>query len=221
MNHADHEPGSACGGFLKPRAQYSGRGGVFTVWECTGCGLTNSPAVRRRLDAAWGRIRGRIGRDLTTGAMQMKLRLGINHGGAAVEVTLDLPDGSTPETAAETARMWYEQLDRAHAEQWDRLQAAVPDPPVIQPAPARPAERPAARREERAADNGNGNGRDYGPPSNGRQLIAWAAKHGLKDDLLDLSDKWGMKSRIVDWAEKDCLEAHGILAAKLQPAGRR
>jgi len=150
VNHREFEPGSTCPGYLKPRYQTSGRR-PLDVWECDGCGLTNCPAVARRLQAVWRRLkqRGRIQQtEPVTEVGQMRIKLSVNRkagapgygsDGAAAEVELDLDDDlvKTPEGFVQAMLHYYSLIERGVAEQVVKMHASHPQPEPPSPSGAR------------------------------------------------------------------------------------
>ena len=153
MIHSDSSPGPLARAYLRPLKQLNRRRGVYPVWECTGCGLTNDPAIRRQLETVWRHLTesGRLRRAPNHGDRLMRLRLNVNRKGGApgygsdgamAEVELDLDDECTPIQLLTQCTTWYHTLERAVDIQLDKMQAkhpqpgaAVKQPPAIQPIP--------------------------------------------------------------------------------------
>lgn len=164
MLHRVYDPGTACPGDLKPRYITSSRQ-PLDVWECDGCGLTNSPYVRRRLRAVWRRLlqSGRIDQfsEPVPGVRQMKIKLSVNRkagapgygsDGAAAEVELELLDElvDTPEKFVGAMLHYYGLIERGVGEQLDKMQAKHPQP---EPRPQSRLEgRPAAAQQQPAPE---------------------------------------------------------------------
>ncbi len=228
MNHRDYEPGCDCPGSLQFRYQTDGRRPI-DVWECDACGLTNCPAVARRLREVWEHLEqtGRI--QQIAGETEMKLRLSVNRkagapgygsDGASAEVELDLDPAATPQQIATTiAPMWYLALETTVGNELARMQTAHPQPTET-PEPAQYRPPPARHRPEagwddeprgqdpppRAREGYGGrqaqrNGQRNGDPRTGPELAGWTKHGGAGERFKPEISEWG-KAHNLSWQFK-------------------
>ena len=182
MNHRDYEPGSDCPGYLQHLKTLNRRRGVYPVWECTACGLTNDPAVRRQLESVWRHLSASGNLQQTEvhcpGVKSMKMKIGINRkagapgfgsDGAIAELEIDLDDEATPAQLLTQATTWYHTLEQAVDLQLARMNAkhpqpgaAVVPPPKVPPLPTEAGHEPPAPRRGDAYEEPEP--QSYGPP---------------------------------------------------------
>lgn len=245
MTHAEFRPGrSDCPGRIYLAYMLERRRGVRDVHACAECGWTDDPRPAARPAAERAEpAEPAEPADQLAGARPMKLKLCVhrkvgapNYGsdGAGAELEIDIDDAlaAKPQSLVDAAAHWYSVLERSVAAELERLQAAHPAPapaPAPGPAegPAAPRSRPMITPEAPAGDYGRrpraagGSGaaapvRDD-PPRNGRQLLGWAAGHGMSRELTALTKAWGVSWRVADWGPDDVQAAYDELARRAQP----
>ncbi len=147
VNHRDYEPGCDCPGSLQFRYQTDGRR-PFDVWECDACGLTNCPAVARRLREVWRHLTetGRIQQTETeTGVRQMKFTLSIYRKGSVpgsfgsegpgASLEFEIDDKASVQQILDTAASKYDVLEEVVDRRLEKMLAkATAQLAVRQPA---------------------------------------------------------------------------------------
>ncbi len=239
MMHRDLETDSSCPGYLQPR-YWTDTTRVLEVFECDGCGLTNCPAVARRLRAVWRRLlqRGRIQQTVTESAMNrpehvlrlcgailsnsaidpLKVSYGdvIAQAYRIVDDVLDPGDEPEPATSQAVPKTQPVQQPAAEPRRWNPDD--VPPPGRHRPEPGY-GEDPPPRGQNGYGRQQQRNGQRDDPPRSGKQLLGWANSHGQYESLLALAKAWKIQGRIVDWSQNDVDAAHRELTQPAQPAG--
>ena len=144
--------------------------------------------------------------------------------GATCEIEVELPGGTPDQEVLRIRDRWLDFCETTVDEELDRLRGApsvsAPGPP---PAPAaRPKAAPseAARRDYRtpnptggrrdAEDDDGGRDDDRLAPTDGRQLLGWAAKQvpDAKGLVISFGKKRGYPPKIVDWDDEQVRTAY-------------
>ncbi len=137
--------------------------------------------------------------------------------GATCEIEVEVPGGTGEAELARIRDRWLEMCETTVDDEIDRLRAAAPGPPASSPAQARPVPsrsngptwRPAAPAPARRArddfdrDDDRGLDNERAAPTNGRQLLGWAAKQDpdAKGLVIAFGKKKGYPPKIVDWTD--------------------
>ncbi len=146
MNHRDYEPGCDCPGSLKWLYQTDGRRPI-DVWECDACGLTNCPAVARRLREVWRHLTetGRIQQtetetgvrtvEFTFGSSLKSGKPGFGSYGTWVEGKITLDDKITSQEAMQIVAVWQKEVDQRNEEEHARKALRYPESVAAEPPP--------------------------------------------------------------------------------------
>ena len=140
--------------------------------------------------------------------------------GATCEIEIEIPGGTPDHEMLRIRDHWLEFCETAVDEELDRLREGSPDAdrepaarPRVAPPPAerreyRAAEPPRARRD--AGDERGGHDESRPAPSDGRQLLGWAAKQDpdAKGLVISFGKKRGFPAKIVDWDEEQVSAAY-------------
>jgi hypothetical protein len=187
MRHADYEPGSDWRGNLIGLRDLTRRRGVYPVWECDGCGMTNDPAIGRQLETVWRHLTdsGKLQRtaDTRSGAKTMKLKFVLHRKasvpnsygseGPGAELEIEIDDEATAQEIMDQAQLRYGQLELMVDRQLNRMIDKAENDLA--------ARRPRADRPDFASE------RQSLPPQNGhRQLPAQAPQ----EEPEPIPDSW-------------------------------
>lgn len=146
--------------------------------------------------------------------------------GATCEIEIEIPGGTPDQEMLRIRDHWLEFCESAVDEELDRLREGPPvaarEPaarPRVAPPPAerrdyRPQEPPRARRD--AAGDRGGAGEERAAPSDGRQLLGWAAKQDpdAKGLVISFGKNKGYPPKIVDWDDDQVGAAYRYVRAR-------
>ena len=140
--------------------------------------------------------------------------------GATCEIEVEIPGGTPDQEVLRIRDRWLDFCETAVDDELDRLRGGASDngrepapSPRVAPPPAgrreyRTPEPPRARRD--AEDDRGGSGDDRAAPSDGRQLLGWAAKQvpDAKGLVISFGKKRGFPAKIVDWDDEQVRAAY-------------
>lgn len=148
--------------------------------------------------------------------------------GATCEIEIEIPGGTPDQEMLRIRDHWLEFCETAVDDEIDRLRDGSPDAGREPAARPRVAPPPAERREHRsqgpprarrdADDDRSGPDESRPAPSDGRQLLGWAAKQDpdAKGLVIEFGKRKGYPPKIVDWDDEQVRIAYRYAKDRLR-----